>query len=779
MMIKLSGLFLKDAEGKGRISKFGILLGFELVLIVYCIFQYVHPLQQYLYAGYDLTGSHLAYSDDYCYLDENLIPDDGTDPKYLYITTPYVDLPKGSYQVSIVYETDRDCNYSANSKYRTYSVTAGREAANLYCGQKEEMFSFYSPTQIEEYQIHVNYSGSGYLSVKSISIWETNAWKNIRLFYVLLASCLLNMMILGYRKIPMSARNEARLTGFVLLLLTVYTSVPIFSFFMPAGDDLPFHLTRIEAIKTSLLAGQFPNRLSSFWNNGYGYASAVFYGETFLYLPALLRILGFSIQSAYKFYIAAVNFATALVSYYCFRKMFQNNRAALAGCAVYMLAPYRLTCVFLRAAVGEYTAMIFLPLVLCGLFRIYREDTETADNQSGWLPLALGYSGIIQCHILSCVMTGIFAGLFCLVFAFKMMHPKRLWQLIKAGAAIVLLNIWFFLPFADYFLLGYTSEIASRNPLGRMNANAALVSQMITFYQQGVKPSYSIGESFVFPNERNYAVGGFFIVIFFYLCYRLYRGGERSEIVRIGDCSLLFAALSLSMCTLWFPWDRLQQMNGLFRMLTRNIQFPWRFLGISCLLLTVTAICLIRLLQALPNKPLYYAILAVIGTVFLLSADYFMFSYTQNIEWKRYVDEKDIYVDAIGHGEYLPAQTPEDFDADTAVIAGENFEILSERRSAGTCIVEGSNLSEEETYVDIPFLPYKGYMCRDNATNERLAVSLDIPGKVRVRIPPHYHGTFAVAYKEPWYWRISELVSLLTVLAGIVWLVSGNKGKYR
>ena len=272
-------------------------LAVELAIFLLCVIPYFFPLHQYTFAGHDLTGefcTYLEYDEDYglgCYLDQSLITDESVDPTYLYITTPYVDLPRGSYDVTIAYSTDSSENrYSASEKYSTYSVVAGTQGNRLPQKKRELVYSFFAPTNVREYQVHANYSGEGYLFVESVTIQETNAWKNILLFYMIVFFLLADGIMLGYQRTPPERKREARLITMALICLVVCSCTPLFSYFMMAGDDLPFHLNRIEAIKTSLLAGQFPNRVSPYWNNGYGYASAVLYGEALLYLPALLRI---------------------------------------------------------------------------------------------------------------------------------------------------------------------------------------------------------------------------------------------------------------------------------------------------------------------------------------------------------------------------------------------------------------------------------------------------------------------------------------------------------
>ena len=100
-----------------------------------------------------MTGDHCSYlswSDDYgvgCYLDDSLELENPEDLQYLYMTTPYVDLPKGSYQISVVYATDQEQRITYTSKYRTYSVIADHERMTLPAGELETSFYLFSTNQ--------------------------------------------------------------------------------------------------------------------------------------------------------------------------------------------------------------------------------------------------------------------------------------------------------------------------------------------------------------------------------------------------------------------------------------------------------------------------------------------------------------------------------------------------------------------------------------------------------------------------------------------------------
>lgn len=769
------GGMAKIKTGIRSVSAFQLVLAIELALLLFCVLQYAFPLHQYVFAGTDLTGefcTYRRYSEAYdtgCYLDQTLITDDTIDPKFLYITTPYANLPRGSYDVTIVYAVDSiGHSYSANAKFSTYFVVAGRQGNKLEVGEHELTYSFFSPTEVREFQIHADYSGEGCLFLESVTIQETNVWKNILLFYVIAFSLLVDGVWLHYKKTPQEQRREVRLIIVAMVCVVVCSCTPLLSYFLQVGDDLPFHLNRIEGIKTSLLAGSFPNRVSPYWNNGYGYASAVLYGEAFLYLPALLRILGFSVQSAYKVYVVTVNLATALVAYGCFERIAKNRKAAFLGCAAYVLAPYRLVCIYMRAAVGEYTAMLFFPLIFYGLYQI-SQSAEDEKPQKGWLALLIGYTGLIQCHVISCVIAAIFSGLFCLVFWKRMLRVRRLAQLVKAAVGTLLLNLWFLLPFVDYYRQGYAKSPWNVAVLGRMGSHGAFLSQMLTVFQDGYAPSYTVMEGGI-EGERNYALGVFLVVAFFYVCLRLYRGREKTELIRIGDCSLGLGMLAAIMSTLWFPWDGIQQMNGIFRMITRNIQFPWRFLGIACFFLAVLTVCFALLLLKTVNRQISYGALILLGLAFWLSADYCMYTYTKIARPIHYATEENLDSRNIISGEYVPEGTPVDFAENQDSVPGEGLTITEEERRGGTHFVSCQNHTGEETFLDIPFLPYRGYHCYDELTEVELEVQLTTaPGRVRVMVPAGYEGTLSVRYEEPGYWRAAEAVSLFALAAWLLW----------
>src|SRR5699024_410637 len=157
-------------------------------------------------------------------------------------------------------------------------------------------------------------NGNGYLFVDSIRIRETDTWKNVTLFCAVLFLAVLGMVWLFRKRKPGMLAGQNRFVMVTVLSLVIFSTMPMLSVYLPKGHDLNFHLYRIEAIKEALQAGQIPVRMPFSWNNGHGYAVSIFYGELLLYIPALLRIIGFSVQNAYKIFVLGINLLTCLMA---------------------------------------------------------------------------------------------------------------------------------------------------------------------------------------------------------------------------------------------------------------------------------------------------------------------------------------------------------------------------------------------------------------------------------------------------------------------------------
>lgn len=235
---------------------------------------------------------------------------------------------------------------------------------------------------------------------------------------------------------------------FVLTSCTLYLSYPLFIDVIYYGQDIYCHIARIEGIKEGLLSGQFPVRIHPQAIFNAGYPSSCFYPELFLYIPAILRLLGVSMPLSYNLFLVMINGATIAVSYFSFKHLFKDQYIGLFGSILYSSSIYRLMHLYTRAALGDSLVFIFLPLLIYGLYEIFFNDSKK------WIYFVLACTGVLQSHILNTIIIAVFIVIFCTLSVKRLFVKERLFAFLKACGLLVLLNLWFLVPFIQVNLQG-------------------------------------------------------------------------------------------------------------------------------------------------------------------------------------------------------------------------------------------------------------------------------------------------------------------------------------
>ena len=261
------------------------------------------------------------------------------------------------------------------------------------------------------------------------------------------------------------------------------------------GFDMQFQIQRIAYLAEGLSGGAFPVKIQPGWGGGYGDAVGVFYPDLLLYPSALLYLLGYSLQAAYKFYHFLVNTLTYVFGYAAFRRISGSRPIAVVGSSLHCLFIYRLSNAYTHAALGELGGVVFLPLILLGLWEIYRSADgtaalqQTAEGEEGirtehapggaWITLAIGLTGLVLSHVLTAYILAPFIILYCLMDIRRTLKKQVLLSLIKAVGLAVCLCLFFLVPMADYMLTqsltGYESSPE------RLLSTAAGKRQMFTW----------------------------------------------------------------------------------------------------------------------------------------------------------------------------------------------------------------------------------------------------------------------------------------------------------
>ena len=615
--------------------------------------------------------------------------------------------------------------------------------------------------------------GEGQLYLYGITLTEQPIYRAARLVGFVLLAALLDLALLllfarGDESAP--ARRRRYAVPLVLAGIALLASLPLFSNYLYFGHDLDYHLQRITAMAAELSYGQFPVRLTTDSLNGYGYANPLCYCELFLTLPALLYNAWLPLRTCYQVYIFAVTLATAAIAYYSFGTITASRKLGLLGAGLYTLSCYRMVCIYVRAAVGEYTAIAFLPLILAGLYNIY---TTEKPRFAQWAPMAFGMAALVQCHLLSCELIALLLVVFCLLRLRETLRPARLLAWLKAALLALALSAWYFFPF-----LISTREInlMVNGPLiGKIQGQGTYLVQLFSPFGRGYG-----GTADGTSNDMTLTLGlplaaGFMLVIY---CLLRRERWQQQETLRRMQTAFGFAMLTLVLSLRVFPWDGVQnwlgraagKMAGMF-------QYPWRFLSLATVLLCLAVLLAVQLLQE-KNARLAKGAAAALAACALLTVGVVQTQITTGMSEQAY----NVFLNrqpnaATGVGEYLIDGTSgyETIWAQPKP-GSEELQLLSYEKRGGKAYLTVEN-NGDAADISVPIFNYGHYYAVDEATGDAYALGTSENARITLNIPAGYTGTIVIAYHAPVYWRAFELVSLLALIGSVGWGVSQRKKK--
>ena len=624
-----------------------------------------------------------------------------------------------------------------------------------FTGGEENNFSLDIEGKARKIGIHILYApASGQISVDKIKIssdgilYKEPLLRHLTItavFFLLWALLAFRIVFPEqYRKcFPKIAEPETEVSILLILLLTVISCIPLFrSGYYDPGDDLYYHLGRIQGISASLREGYFPARILLDCVENYGYGSGFYYPDLFLLLPAVLLLLGFSYYSAYNFLIFSCTFFSLCSIYSCTKKISGKLSAARLSAVLYAFAAYRLIDIFYRGAVGEVQAFVFMPMIILGLYEIYEGHPEK------WLYFALGFTGLLLSHMISLAICGVFALAFALIRFKKTFGDRQVFlALLKSVLLTLALGAFFILPMLEQMA---TVELQV-NRLFSENSEKQISSFNWLFLLFNSWPAEKSG--------RN-AYPGLILLIIPVL--RLIFVRKRAKAVAIADTISLFGAAALIMCTDVFPWR-------FFIWFLSHIHLSWRIFEVATVCLCVS--CAIYADSISTSK--WFVMAVVLGAaacglpIIVETCENRMLPIDDRLYWSN--------IRTLSGAEYLPVNFRRGYaetNKDTVFSNADDYEITQHKRKGLTFtfsyeVKDGG----DDVYFNVPLIMYTGYQAELTAadgTVTELHPEADDIGLVRVYTGGVDSGTIYVHYEKTTIQIVSEIISLTTVAFIIV-----------
>lgn len=598
----------------------------------------------------------------------------------------------------------------------------------------------------------------------------------------------------------MSERFSSNLALALRVLAAAYLIglVLLVWFFLPYGDDIAFHLQRLDALSQEFTLGidwgNFPFRLYSTTLDGYGYASPLFYGDLFFYPFALLASWGVSVYAAYRLMLIAM----LVGAYFSFRLMLREVTASTKGLGFslglfYAVLSTTLYGEIVGSCVGRGFVLVFAPIAFAGFYRVM-----FTERPRGWLLLAVGAGGTLLAHPLNIVLLLVVL-LFMLAVNWRHVSARAVKQILLSAGVAIVATLWYWLPMLEQMLseaLFVTSSVVE-------NGKAALSD--FTAPPEGIVlptqvRSIVLSRLGIDAPQRLYKAG--LLVPLVGLCAVFVR--RRSWQGR-GKGSFFASLAAVVLLVIWFQTQAFP--HDLFQGVLGVLQFPWRpfvFVELSMALLLAMAYDGLSVdaedeakASVHPLRRAEGVFACIVSILVLLYALVFVGFNVRGQLGSYMVDGRIVPLSEripyssldIGSGEYVPAalwstDTPyydparrwlyvDRYLGDRGCVAtSSNPQMALEARRDGRSTLVDYSGAQEGDAISVPLLMYKGYAAVDEATGEMLEVHEGDDGFVEVRVGSSAAGTIRVWYAGTLIQHVSTAISFLFVLAVVGWVIA-------
>ena len=346
---------------------------------------------------------------------------------------------------------------------------------------------------------------------------------------------------------------------FLLFLVLLLPLLTLFHPGLPITHDGQDHVARIANFYTSLSEGNIVPRWANNLNWGYGHPVLMFLYPLPSYASSLLHWVGLSLVDSVKAVFGISYILSALFMFLWLRR-FLGKFPAMTGAIIYSFAPYRFVDLFVRGAIGEHVAFVFIPAICYFLLKL---NLGKKINLFYFLGVCVTTAGLILSHNAISVMFFPFVVIYAL-YLFSINRNKLLFASSVIGVIYgFLLSSFFWIP---AFMEGkYTlRDIVTKNEA---------LTRFVDF-QSLVYGNWNFGGSGVFSVQLGIVPWIFVLAVPICLYLLIKKKREKNNLILF----LLSIAFLIASIFLMIPASR--PIWETFTIL-QKFQFPWRFLSIS------------------------------------------------------------------------------------------------------------------------------------------------------------------------------------------------------
>lgn len=523
------------------------------------------------------------------------------------------------------------------------------------------------------------------------------------------------------------------------------------------GHDLNAHTLMIDGMKLAIEYRDFPLYINYVSNNFTGDCSFIVYPYIFKYIPAIIYYFCLDINVSINIFIIIIQLFTIIITFYSTYIITKDKIVSINTTIFWLLFYYRLYNIFDRAAMGEYTALVFIPLFVSSVYNIFFDDKKK------WYLLPLSLTFLIQSHVLTAFYIIILFLVFCIVLIVRIIKNKKiLFILIKSALIVLLLNLWTLVPLIQYYL--------------EQKVGTVLLGVDFMYFPHDITnvfllnvDSIPIYNSFGLESLIAYIVIVIVLIRTIYLCRK--NGSWKDNLLYFVMVAISFYYLIASVG--FFNLD-IFYSNPLIHYIFSKQQWLYREIGRGGFFVAIAFAMSINKI----NTKQWLKVLIVLIIASSLSLPYVInrcfgvnnvkISTDSLMDYLPIIDGADYYNDIVSFGSKTDLI---ENDSDKVNIENNdyflgsnsnNVIIKDEKFGYGQWIYEYEKTDDNIGYINIPINSFTGYVVRDE-NNNIVPHSENINKQIQLTVDKK-EGKFTIRFEPPLHWVIANIISLITLI---------------
>lgn len=222
-----------------------------------------------------------------------------------------------------------------------------------------------------------------------------------------------------------------------ILLISIIVCIPLMNKNINIyKDDGIQHVCRLIGTYQTIKSEEMLPMIMSNLCNNFGYSWNIFYSPLTAYAPLIFKIFNFTFTNCLKIFMFAVTLLSGITMYTFMMNVTKNKNVSLLSSILYVLAPYRITDMYIRIAVAELASFVFIPIIFDGLYSVLKEEKLS-------FKLIWGTVGLILTHTVITMYMAIICLLY-LVFNIKKLKSIKVIRILVISLVCILLITSFY-----------------------------------------------------------------------------------------------------------------------------------------------------------------------------------------------------------------------------------------------------------------------------------------------------------------------------------------------